>query len=224
MITLVVFTHGRTDYLQQTIKSFGHKALGPITDLVINNDSHDSRFCPDIEFEGYAFKNLRKVHYLESDGAGFAGAIANAWEYLHLGNADNPYIFHLEDDFLFNRQIDLWEMMVILDSHSYMAQLALMRQPCNLEEAKAGSLYELHKGCFTTHVGFSEHDLWFTTNPCMYRRELIREFDWPLEEGSEGKFTIKLREAGYKFGYMGKLDDKPWVTHIGVDRANGKGY
>ncbi len=42
---------------------------------------------------------------------------------------------------------------------------------------------------------------------------------------SEGVFTHRLlADVDVRFGYWGRLDDGPWVTHIGDDRAGGKGY
>lgn len=237
MITLCVFTHGRYGYLSATLESFFKMTTGPVTNVIINDDSRN----PKISTNDFKLNNptIESFRILQSRGFGFAGAIANVWEWLYISDwYQNPFIFHLEDDFIFNRKVDLWEMMGLLDSQPHLAQLALMRQPWNQAEKMAGSLYkvpgfefEQKQGKYRKHRielqgddTWVEHNNWFTTNPCMYRRELVKEFDWPLGDQSEGIFTAKLREAGYRFGYLGTLEDEPWVTHIGSDRGDGHGY
>lgn len=230
MITLMIFTHGRDRLLQKTIDSFNRNVTGPITRVIVNDDSivRHNHLCDIVHIRN---KNVASCSFLKSGGIGFAGAIANAWEYFYL-YPETPYIFHLEDDFIFNREIDLWQMMGIMDSQPQLAQLALMRQPWNEQEKEAGSLYRLNFESFHNKRNYIhdamdrwvEHDLWFTTNPCLYPRQLVKEFDWPQCDHSEGIFTHTLLERGFKFGYVGTKEDEPWVTHIGNDRFHGKGY
>ncbi len=58
----------------------------------------------------------------------------------------------------------------------------------------------------------------------MYRGELVKQLEWPNCDRSEGFFTKACREAGYRFAYLGTLEDEPKVEHIGLDRMNGSGY
>ena len=69
---------------------------------------------------------------------------------------------------------------------------------------------------------FLEHDLFFTTNPSLYRRSLL-DNQWPEGPQSEGRFTGWMRDLGYRFAYLGEGSDPPWVHHIGDERA-GKDY
>ena len=236
MITLLIFTHGRDLCLKQTLESFADNVKGPITDVVINDDSPEPRDLSIFEY----FPRETTVTYLRSGGVGFGRAINKTWNFVK-GNIHRPFIFHLEDDFTFNEEIDLWQMMGILDYNPNLVQLALMRQPYNDVEMAAGSLYELHRDSFesvtNTYLypgGFHlpiegqdkwvEHDMWFTTNPSLYRRELVQEFEWPICDHSEGFMSFELVRKGFKFGYLGTTEDPPKVTHIGNDRMGGIGY
>lgn len=223
MITLLVFTNGRDELLKATLDSFQEKVSGPVSRVIINDDTGDSKHLAWlISNVAFTLPSVETVEFTSSDNAGFAGAIRNGWKTYLLGE-QTPFIFHLEDDFIFNREVDLWEMMQILDTDSKLAQLALMRQPWNAAEIEAGSLYRLHPGSFTWRTGYCVHDMWFTTNPSLYTRSLVRSIDWPITRYSEGRFTQACRELGYHFGYMGRYDDNPWVTHIGNERV-GHGY
>ncbi len=228
MITLMVFTNGRDDLLERTLCSFMENVNGPITKLIINDDTGDLEHWKMLNKIDIAFETLESMEVLQSNRAGFNGAIRNAWAH-YRANDPTPFVFHLEDDFIFNREIDLWEMMGLLDSEASLAQVALMRQPWNQTERDAGSLYKLFRTEFKqiTHTAskWVEHNMWFTTNPSLYKRELVRAFDWPEGNFSEGNFTHKVREEGYHFAYMGSIVDDPWVTHIGYERASSShGY
>src|SRR5215207_8323145 len=233
MITLMVFTHGRDEYLIKTALSAFDNLTGPITQVIVNDDKPDRT---NLNHPFWSFPNVQSYTYLNSGGVGFAGAIRNAWN--HFRTIPTPYVFHLEDDFIFTGKIDLWQMMGILDANAHLAQLSLMRQPWNEREKEFNSLYKMYPNDFENHKGsypngwirmegedhWVEQDKWFTTNPCLYRGELVKAYEWPKCNHSEGVFTAKMREEGYRFGCLGTTNDGPRVIHIGVDRANGKGY
>lgn len=220
MITLLVLTDGR-DHIYETIPSALAHLDGPITRKIIHDDSADpDRSCqlandfPDFD-----------VITGGSTRLGFGGAIRHAWRYL-LTDDTNPYPFHLEDDFLFRRRVDLRAMVGVLTRRPDLAQLALRRQPWNEDERAAGGVVEQHPDDYLDVADgidrFLTHSRFFTTNPCLYRRDLI-ERGWPEDPHSEGKFGAQLRADCYQFAFWGPRASGEWVTHIGRERV-GTGY
>lgn len=223
MIALLVMTDGRP-CVHQTIPSALANLNGPISELWIHDDS------------GFSKGRLKRpyphwnVFGSPTGRQGFGGAIRYAWDTLRReSNAD--YIFHLEDDFLFNRTVDLDGFIAVLEQFPTLTQMALRRQPWNNVEVAAGGVVELHPEAYedmSTEVNdktyhWLRHKLFFTTNPSLYRRSLIVENDWPAGDRSEGQFSIKMLEQGGEFGYWGERTDAPWVEHIGMNRV-GTGY
>lgn len=222
VIDLLVMTDGR-DTIYETIPSAEAFLDGPISSRWIHDDSGD-------------LANTDKLHRVFPDWRitssagrqGFGAAIRDAWTILRSASSA-PYIFHLEDDFLFRRIVPLIPMADVLADHPHLAQLALRRQPWNAEEAAAGGIVEQHpddwQDC-TDHAGrqWLESSRNFTTNPSLYRRTLL-ELDWPAGADSEGHYTAALRSADpdVRFGYWGSRDSGEWVHHIGNVRK-GTGY
>lgn len=213
-------TDGRGDILDRTLTSFDAMVEGPITRRVIHDDSADPGYrerlagtYPDYELIG-------------GERAGFGGAIRRAWQ--HVARYPERFVFHLEDDFTFNRPVDLASMASVLDTHPHLVQLALRRQPWNDLERAAGGVVEQHPDAYTevndeNGRAWLEHRLFFTTNPSLYRTSLCRQ-PWPRGPESEGRFTHQLLASPkVRFGYWGARDSGEWVAHIG-DHRNGTGY
>lgn len=221
MITLVVFTDGR-DHIYQALPSALEHLDGPITRKIIYDDSGDAlnRACLADTFPEFV------VAHHEDGRQGFGGAIRFMWK--HLVYDDNPFVFHLEDDFLFDRDVDLEAMIDVMAERPELVQLALRRQAWSDVERAAGGVVEANPtGFFDCHDGTNdwlEHTNFFTTNPCLYRRSLCAQ-GWPPDPFSEGQFGIQLRERlqGCVFGYWGARDSGTWVEHIGRERV-GNGY
>lgn len=231
MTTLVlVFDDGRLDYLDRSLASFRENVHGDRFRFLIHQDEPTAvratrdRY-PDCEVIGGAKRS------------GFAGAIGRAWQAAATPRFnDCDWVFHLEGDFTFNRQVNLQQLQLVLETRPHLVHMALRRQPWNPAEVEAGGVVELNPTAYEQHTnafGWSwlEHRLFFTTNPSLYRRDLVRSH-WPTSPQSEGLFTIQLLEFGppwggpagpLRFGYWGHRDDPPWVEHIGAVRA-GKGY
>lgn len=226
MIAILVITDGRREHLEETLASADAMLDGPITERWIYDDSGDPAneewilsIAP--RFELITHPNGRQ---------GFGGAIRTAWSAIaSLSRAS--YIFHLEDDFTFNRPVPLDDMAWILGGRRELAQLALRRQPWNDAERAAGGIVEQHPDDYADRsalradreLAWLEHRRCFSTNPCLYPRRLTVEQPWPEGEHSEGRYGIGLVEAGYQFGYWGSRDSGEWVHHNGHTR-NGIGY
>jgi hypothetical protein len=228
MICLLVMTDGRRDCIEQTIPSAEANLHGPITSRIIFDDSGDPAYNEWLgRFPGW--KIIR-----DGGRSGFGGAIRSAWAYLRT-STDEPFVFHLEDDFTFNRPARLTDMAAVLVKHPHLAQLALRRQPWNDAERAAGGIVEMWPEEYDEHqtrdgCAWLEHRLFFTTNPCLYRRPLLVE-DWPTCKASERQFTHQLLNEGFdgvtgedvRFAFWGGRASGEAVTHIGAERI-GTGY
>jgi hypothetical protein len=153
--------------------------------------------------------------------------LARMWKHL-AGDIyrEHPWVFHGEDDFLFDRDIDLSEFREVLEVRPYLAQMALLRQPWFPGEVRAGGIIQRDPEAYTAIASgdhqWLEHRLWFTLNPCLYRRELCKA-GWPTSYKHEWHFSRKLclQSDEIRFGIWG--EGEPWVTHIGKERK-GRGY
>lgn len=221
-VVLLVMTDGRREYIEKAIASAEANLHGPITRRIIHDDSGDDDYRDWLvgRFDDY------EVIFHPMGRQGFGGAIRNAWRFLT--GVSEEHVFHLEDDFVFNRPLSLYPMMELLENLPGLSQVALRRQPWNDNEAAAGGIVELHPDAYTEHSCCPEH-IWlehrqfFTTNPSLYPRTLCSR-GWPAGEHSEGHFSLELLEDPYvKCAFWGGRDSGEWVEHIGHTRA-GTGY
>lgn len=221
MIALLVMTDGRRECIAQAIPSLLHEIHGPITRQIIHDDSGDPdyRTWLAVQFPGF--------EVVGGDRLGFAGAYARAWRYVS-AYVPEPFLFSTEDDFTYNRPVDLAELVAVLTQNPQLAQLALRRQPWNDQERAAGGIVEQHPEAYVemvdhAHRHWLEQRLFWTTNPSLHRT-LTCALGWPDEPQSEGIFTHRLIEdPDLRFGFWGARDSGEWVTHIGTERA-GTGY
>jgi hypothetical protein len=227
----------RLEYLHKTIKSARRHLKGDINYEFIVADCAGNKEFLDAVVEEYDWSNHAVVSNLDKH-LGFGGAIRLGWETASALPKEVTHIFHLEGDFTFNKDIDLNEMAACLDAESSLAQLALLRQPWNVQEAQAGGIIKQHPESYymrkvSEYRGeslqanrtffYAAHKRFFTTNPCLYKRQIM-SYGWPVSSHSEGHFGINLVNAGYHFGFwQDSLDAAPSVTHIGHVRTGG-GY
>lgn len=235
MIALLVMTDGRKDCIARTIPSAFEHLDGPITELIVHDDSGDPEYRQWLRGWLEQWGGDVELQIKTTTGRrGFGAAVRSAWAYT-AARSSARYVFHLEDDFTFNRPVDLRAMMDVLDRNPYIAQLALRRQAWNPAEVEAGGVVEQHPDAYDDVCDdrgrcWLEHRLFFSTNPSLFRRSML-SCDWPAGEHSEGKFTHWLLSDGtpevagpaVRFAYWGKRSDDPWVEHIGHERA-GTGY
>ncbi len=231
-ICVLVFTDGRQGLLERTMRSFtnimgaGHL----VENTIIVDDSGDEEYhrwlkqrCDNDLHRDEPERGKLVIH---PSRLGFAGTIHDTW--VNHVPKDTDFIFHLEDDFelLPEPKTSFADMCAILEQNPHLVQVALVRQPWNTAEKEAGGLLKVKPENFiqreTGGIPWIEQSSWFTTNPCLYRADLIKRI-WPWEANSEGIFTIRLRDAGFSFGYLGKLEDPHRVMHIGEQRIGG-GY
>lgn len=224
---LLVLTDGRPGLIEQTLESAFERLQGiEWVRFVIHDDSADPTHRDELR---------RKWPTAEviggPDRRGFGGAIHAAWMYLQR-TAEHDiarHVFHLEDDFTFNRAVRVDRMARVLDANKHLVQLALRRQPWNDDERAAGGVVELHPEMYEDCQNpagdhWLEQRVFFTTNPSLYRRSLCSR-GWPLVKRSEGVFSLDIieRDPAARFAYWGPRASGEWVHHIGDERV-GKGY
>lgn len=226
VIALCVITDGRREHVETTVNSASLKldqsGGAQITERWMYDDSGDDDNQAWLEDRFPDF-----TVWQHDDGRqGFGGAIREVWRRLR-SESDADYVFHLEDDFTFNRPVPLAGMANALDHHPDLAQLALLRQPWNAIERAAGGIVQSRPGDFqevaVSNGTYLAHRAFFTTNPSLYAMDLVRDQDWPEGPDSEGRFTHQLLADEYRFGYWGTLSDGEWVRHNGTER-NGTRY
>lgn len=234
-IALLFVTDGRKHFAERTLESLRQYVRPSIFSYAIAvDDSLDPKYSAWLDGQWGWTTHLPPG----KEKRGFGGAIQAGWDAIP---ADVDYIFHLEDDFVFNQRPTLAAMRWILQSNPHVQQVALKRQPWNPQEAAAGDMalrwgadsFVQREGDDRDGAGgwpkWYEHRIFFTTNPSMYRRSLI-ERGWPTGPQSEGRFSVELFASDplYQSAFLGTLGDKPWVEHIGgegfVSERTGTNY
>lgn len=219
-LALLILTNGRGDCFSRTFASFQENVVGTVpARTVIINDSGDGGYQYFLETIAAGAEVI-----FHEEPRGFDGAIRSGWEQVK----DHDYIFHLEDDFTFNEKLRIEDMVQILDSDPNIAQVALKRQPWGEAEIVAGGFMEMYPPLWTDEnlngIEWCWQQIFFTTNPSIYRGELAAG-GWPECEASERIFTNMLLEANpeVRFAYLGATSDAPRVHHIG-DKRTGIRY
>lgn len=241
--TLAILTHGDGRTLRRTLETFNERVTPAPAAIRV--------FCDGMET--LAYENATRVVTEEFPGLqvedrlgfaathvsrqmGFCGATRRLWE-IAVERKRSEYVFWLEHDFVFLRDVDLAEMAVVLDNDPQMAQMALIRDPVNSVEVAAGGLVASRPGEFLKAsigevvngeiqplVSYLEQRSYFTTNPSLMRREFMARNPWPHDEldQCEGRFGLSLVALGYHFGAWG--DGSEWVAHMGIRDRLGFGY
>lgn len=224
MIMLALTTDGRRECIERTIASLLERISGIDGPRIIFDDSGDPDYVRWLR-ETFIPQGFEVGHSGERLGQG--EALARMWHYIATSPslARHEYCFHCEDDFLFERDVDLLELAAVLEARPYLAQMALLRQPWFPGEIRAGGIIERDPEAYTAvrdgEREWREHRLWFTLNPNLHRRELC-ELERPTGYKHEWHFSRALcKDEAVRFGLWG--DGTPWVTHIGQERV-GRGY
>ena len=206
-VVVVCLTTGTRDTLPKTLASFDEMVSGPIGRKVIVVDGKSKPAFP-----GWETTNVR--------AGGFDRATAAATR-VAIGSGQ-PWVFHLEDDFTFDRKVDLTELQAEMDAHPDLAQVSLMRQAWYRHELAAGGVVAAKPEAFEPRANHLRHRDYWTTNPHLTRRLFLAGHEWPLGKWSESQFgSLVFTDPDVACGIWG--DGTPWVTHIGDTKA-GTGY
>ncbi len=206
----------RSEYLRQALASLAKHVSGPIVKRVIYSD-----WGPAIRPELEAIAREHGFYLVGPDRhVGYGTAMQSLWRYLDT-RANGSYIFSVEDDFLYERDVDLEPMIDTLIDHPELRQVALLRDAYYPRELEAGGVLE----SLPTPVELQNHRPFpfvthrdhFTANPSLFRRSLVKT-PWPGGSSSERHFgDVVLRDPDARFAYWGS--GEPWIRHIGATRA-----
>jgi hypothetical protein len=222
-VTVIVRTGGEPEtwsdrfrYLQRSLSSLVENVSGPIVQRRIYSD-WGPEHRGELEELGtrYGFKVVGPDRHV-----GYAQAMQLLWTYIDR-NATGDYILSVEDDFIYERPVDLLPMIATLEEHPELRQLALLRGPVFPRELEAGGVLPTmkHEPVLRNHRPFPylEHRDHFTANPSLFHRRLV-QMPWPGGENTERRFGDSvLRDASARFAYWGA--GEPWIAHIGEVRA-----
>lgn len=190
MIALGVLTDGRDELLARCLESVREHLAGQVDHVFVIHDGLVSR-------------------------KGLAGAVQTVWSHALGVGAD--YLFHLEDDFVFNGPVDVAEMVAVLDANPDVAQMLLKRQPLSAPEINRNDILGgMH--ALQLHDGWVAQSHIFSLNPCLIPLDVL-ELGWPV--GNESEMTQRLLNLGFVFGVWGDPGSLPMVTHLGETRSAG---
>ncbi len=232
-IAVIFLSAGRLDYLERTLESF-HEKVGfgglEVRKVLVDDMPMVGEAPRDhAAFEAIARRYGIDVLELNTENLGLDGNVARAWS---LVPQDCDYVWHQEDDFVFDAPVDVGMMVDALETCPRMVhQIALLRHPVYSWEIEAGGIYRAYpEGTFSdlsygTRAGrhtLTVHTRHFTFNPCIYRREII-DLDYGYSP-QEGVMAARLFAAhpGSCFAFLGGQADTPRVTHIGERSAGRK--
>jgi hypothetical protein len=202
----------RKEYLRRSLASFNEHVTGPMTQKVVYSD-WDHEFHAELHeiasAAGFYVVGLRQH-------SGYIAAMQALWGYLER-HCVGDYVFSIEDDFTYSRDVDLVPMMALLDADPNVLQVALLRGPYYPKEQEAGSVLASIDGWREQRDGYIAQRDHFTANPSLFRRDLIKN-RWPSGKSSERIFGDRLlANQRSVFAYWG--DGAPWIEHIGAVRA-----
>jgi len=222
--TLVVFlTNGRRECLEKALASFDEKVTpAPDVSLVkVVDDSGDPTYRAWLR-EVFGSASLVSVG---EHALGYNAAMLKIWELAR----SYDYVFMIEDDFVFNREVDLADLIDALDDDEDLAQIVLLRQAWFGNEVKAGglipALIEMGKNFKIRHTNmgtYLSHRATWSTNPNLFRGGTwVEEHPWPIGDGSEYRFGQELfaTEPDTVCAYWGNGEE--YVTHIGERKGFG---
>lgn len=218
-VTIAVHTDGRREYIARAIPSLLEKVKGPVSKRVIFDDSGDPEYKDWLRAEFPDFYVVGPHERL-----GYTKSMQALWKYLDR-RCVSEFVFLAEDDFTYDRDVELGPMIETLRENDHLRQVALLRHPYYPRELEAGGIVQEHPEAYELQNSrpypFLEHRLYFTANPSLFRRSLTAT-PWPNGTSSEKLYTDLLnRNPSSRFAYWGTGD--PWITHIGAVRA-GTGY
>lgn len=216
IIALGITTDGRFDYLHEAVAS-AVEHLPDVTYRYLVNDTGNAESGAYLHanFPGWAVIN-------HGTRRGLSGAVWTLWE--HATDLGAEFLFHLEDDFTFNANIDLEAMCGVLDRWPSLTQLVLKRQPWSPEEIQAGGQIETapelyHEWHDLSGHHWVEHRRLFSFNPCLIPARTFAQEWGPVLE-SDVTATLNLNPCN-RFAYWGRRDDPPLCHHIGAVRSAG---
>lgn len=223
-VTLVMHSGGSPDrwperraYLRRSMASLHEQVHGPIIQRVVYDCWGDPAIREELRAiaEPLGFYVVGPEHEVD-----FTAGMQAMWAYLRK-RAKADFILAVEDDFTYQRPVDLVPMIATLKRNPHLVQLALLRDACYPDERETGGILGWPLPSFQFRDGWFEHRQFFTLNPSLFRRSLT-ERPWPSGHHSETLFGKSLfNDRSLRAAFWGAGEE--WIAHIGEVRA-GVGY
>jgi hypothetical protein len=226
-VTVVMRTGGesenwpeRSAYLRQSLTSLASNVTGPVVQRVIYSDWDPEHRSELEQIAGeHGFYVVGPKRHI-----GYAQAHRLLWEYLSK-RAQGDYIFSVEDDFTYDRPVDLVPMLDTLQANPHLRQVALLREAYYPKEIEAGGVLQSLATPTTLQNDrphpFVEHRDHWTDNPSLFHVSICKT-PWPTGKSTERQFGNRLlQDQVAAFAYFGSGES--WITHIGEVRA-GSAY
>lgn len=215
-ITWITLTDGRKDLIKKTIPCWQENISSNFSNKIIIDDSGDNNYRLWLK---KTFKSFDIVP-VDKERAGYVEAMRKVFSVAR--EANSPYVFHLEDDFLIKKEFDLNNFTSVLDQNSNLVQMSFLRDPWYENEIRdGGTLRTLVKHgkkisrAKNKNFDWMEHRIFWTCNPSVYPLRITDE-EWPDRKHSEFYFGRSLfSDKKNKSAVWGKWSDKPLITHTG---------
>lgn len=223
-VALIVRTGGedetwaeRSGYLRRSLASLVENVSGPIQRRVIYADWSDP-FRAELD----EIASAHGFYVVGSGHHGYTDSVRRLWRYVD-ARVSEPFVFMVEDDFIYDRPVDLAPLLQVLRRQPLVRQIALLRGPCYPRELEGDGILGWPREKFTardagTDRARLEHRLFWTMNPSLFARSVVQT-PWPARVSSERAFgDALLRDPKARFAFAG--DGEPWITHIGEVRSS----
>jgi hypothetical protein len=204
----IIGTYRKDAYVFDLLDSMKEYVTG-ITKLHFIDDSGDVDFA------------IRLAEYGDVTSLNREGYNAAMQEAVKVATSARDHVAFIEEDFTFIAPIDFYRLAAHLDSHPYLAQIVLQREPWFDAEKEYGSIIEFHqkkkRQIFRDVDEFWEHTAFFSCNPALWHQKTW-ESGWPEGQWSEDKKRLSLLKGRKKFA----LTKNIVVEHHG--ERSGHGY
>jgi len=215
-IILGVIGNGRSELLDGTIQTLLSNVNCDFYKKIMINDTGNQ------DYHNYLTENYGDIFEIisHSSNQGLSGSIMSLWD--RSSDYGFDYIFHVEEDFLFNFQIDIFELVSVLNADPNLAQIALKRQPVNDFESSIGGFMNADPSSYQKHclgnLKWLSHRNFFTLNPSLYPRWVV-EVGWQNGWGEKEFADLLFSNEQIVCGFLGDVEDEPLVFHTGTYRA-----
>lgn len=220
-IAILIFTTSRYEYLLPTLESFYKMVdFGDFELYTIMTDDYPLRRDKKVLEDLKKMYNIDKL-VINEENLGYGLSWKNAWKLIP---NDVDYIWHQEEDFMFNEKINVMDLITTFNTCPVeLTQLVLKRQ---IWFSNNDFIEMIEKGEVGEQINFGDkkvviHQYYFNANPCIYPKWIIdEEYEYDPQEHTIVE-TLKKRYPSKYSGMYGGIMDIPLVKHTG-DYNQGK--
>lgn len=223
-----VLTNNRPVYLERSLRAFVEHIHPHPTETVVMDDGGATPGLSELlsNMLPWPWRTERSHPPL-----GQCLAQRKLWE--AAANSEHEWAFHLEDDQVLVRPVDLEDLRSVMDTNPHIKQMTLIRAPWGAEIEYGGYIakdpgwygrHEVLRGTGIVGAGAGRLEWIETTRnwanaPTLVRTSLMREFEFP-ETQAETSIGPLIRAVypDATFGLWGW--GEAWCSHIGIERGS----